>query len=182
MSARIHRPVGRFPVYQRRLLSSNQSLNQIPIASHKLPLPPLSVMPTKTLLRSLMMNYILSSPHLVRFIIPIMDRISHSKSWFLNPDKNPILHLAVRKLFYDHFCAGENEREVKSTIKAMKNMGFKGVILGYARETLADKNANSETLASNSRGDLNERVIEEWRDGTLETLSMLEEGDFLAVK
>lgn len=125
------------------------------------------------------MTYVLSSPRLIRISIPIMDRISHSRSWFLHPDKNPLLHLAVRKLFYDHFCAGENEVEVKRTMKSMKKMGFGGVILGYAKETLDEK---TRSLASASKTDAKELAIEQWKMGTLKTLSMLGDGDFLAVK
>jgi hypothetical protein len=146
-------------------------------------LPPLSVMPTGILVRTLMMTYILSSPRIVAFSIPIMNRISHSKSWFLDPDRNPVLHSTVRKLAYDHFCAGESEKEVKNTIDTMKNMGFEGVILGYARETIVDQNPNRIQASETEKvGSALERVVEVWKQGTLRTLSMLGKADFLAVK
>lgn len=166
---------------QRRRISSESTLIQPLVAQQKPKLPPLSVMPTGILIRGLMMTYILSSPRLVGVAIPIMNRVSHSKLWFLNPDKNPILHLGVRKLFYDHFCAGENEHEVKSTIKAIKEMGFEGVILGYAKETLSGEREDTEE-SPDSRTRTTENTVQEWKNGTLKTLRMLGKGDFLAVK
>lgn len=178
--------------FQQRSISTDSSLSQPSVKESpvslgriregKLSLPPLSVMPTGILIRTLMMTYILSSPRIVSLSIPIMNRISHSKSWIINPDRNPLLHVTVRKLFYDHFCAGENEKEVKSTITTIKKMGFEGVILGYAKETLVDKSASAEQATKGGEmGDL-AKVVEEWKEGTLKTLSMLGKGDFLAVK
>jgi proline dehydrogenase len=146
--------------------------------------PPLSVMPTRVLLRTLMVTYILSSPRIVKFSIPIMHRISHSKSWLLNPDRNPLLHSIVRKSFYDHFCAGENEKEVKTTIATIKKMGFEGVILGYAKETIVEKGVSEseEKEVGSAKTTAREKVVQEWTEGTLLTLRMLGPGDFLAVK
>lgn len=69
--------------------------------------------------------------------------------------------------------------EVKRTMKSMKKMGFESVILGYAKETLDEK---TRSLASASKTDAKELAIEQWKMGTLKTLSMLGDGDFLAVK
>lgn len=126
------------------------------------------------LLRSLMITWILSSPRLVSLSVPIMNRISYSPSWFLNPDRNPILHRLVRGIFYNHFCAGENAKEVNGTIKSMKKMGFDGVILGYAREILAGKGVAPSGSSK--------EIVEQWKRGTLETLAMLGPADFLAIK
>ena len=145
----------------------------------KEPHPPLSVMPTRMLLRSLMITWILSSPRLVNMTIPILQRISYSPSWFLNPDRNPILHRIVRGIFYDHFCAGENEKEVKETIKGMKKMGFEGVILGYARETLAHTSVDSKATSGSVSI---EEAVERWKKGVLDTLAMQGPGDFLSIK
>ena len=105
-----------------------------------------------------------------------MNNISHSKSWFLNSDRNPILHAVIRKVFYDHFAAGENDVEIKNTIRTMKGMGFQGVILGFAKETLA------EDAVRSSEASLYEQVIEKWKEGNMKTLGMLGKDDFLAVK
>jgi proline dehydrogenase len=142
-------------------------------------LPPLSVMPTRMLLRSLVITWILSSPGLVSLSLPVMHRVSNSPSRFLNPDRNPLLRRLVRGVFYDHFCAGENEKEVKETIRDMKKMGFDGVILGYAKETLAGRSMGTKATAKTSSI---EEVVEQWKRGTLETLAILGPEDFLAVK
>lgn len=112
-----------------------------------------------------------------------MDRMARGDSWFLNPARNPVVHLLVRKLFYDHFCAGENEEEVKGTIATIKEMGYEGVILGYAKETLVDKNSSAgEASQAGGGGEVLAKAVEEWKVGTLKTLEMLGKGDFLAVK
>jgi proline dehydrogenase len=108
-----------------------------------------------------------------------MNRISYSSSWFLDPDRNPILHRLVRSLFYDHFCAGEDDKEVKGTIEGMKKMGFDGVILGYGKETLAGKSLNPKAAEQSCSS---EGIVEQWKRGTLETLAMLTPADFLAIK
>lgn len=149
------------------------------LPGHQETLPPLSVMPTRMLLRTLMITWILSSPRLVNLSIPIMHRISYSSSWFLNPDRNPILHSTARGVFYDHFCAGENEKEVQKTIRNVKKLGFEGVILGFAKETLADKAIDVKATAAPG---YIEDIVEQWKRGTLQTLAMLGPGDFLAVK
>lgn len=109
-----------------------------------------------------------------------MHRISHSQSWFLNPDRNPILHRLVRGGFYDHFCAGENETQVKETMATMKKMGFEGVILGYARETVIDKSLGFDGTTGTERA--TEKIVDRWKAGTVQTLAMLGSGDFLGIK
>ncbi|KAG9244856.1 FAD-linked oxidoreductase-like protein [Calycina marina] len=145
--------------------------------------PPLSIIPTTTLLRSLLMTYVLSSPHLVNLSLPLLAAIYHKDAFLLNPDRNPVLRFVVRKLFYDHFCAGENEWEVRETIVDVKGMGFHGVILGYAKETIVGQSttASSESTKIKTTS-ASEQAILDWKEGTLRTLSMLGRGDFLAVK
>lgn len=104
-------------------------------------LPCLSIMPTRILVRTLFVTSVLSSPRLVRISLPIMKAFANSGSWLFNTNQNPMLHWVERKLIYDHFCAGENDVEVRKTIEMTKAMGYEGVILGYARETVVNKNA-----------------------------------------
>jgi proline dehydrogenase len=137
-------------------------------------LPPLSVMPTGLLLRSLMITSILSSRRLLEFSLPILGRIANSNSTLANPDRNPLLHVLVRRFLYDHFAAGETKAQVKRTVIKIKNMGFTGVILGYARETIAQSGTEVQKLSATPIGD--------WRNGTLRTLELIGDGDFLAIK
>lgn len=107
-----------------------------------------------------------------------MDKMSFAKSWLANPDKNPLLHKLLRVLFYNHFAAGENDEQVGKTIREMKKMGFNGVILGYGKECNAEHHDGSVEATDA----VTSREIEQWREGTLRTLNMLDAGDFLAIK
>lgn len=66
----------------------------------------------------------------------------------------------------------------------LKNIGFTGVILGYAREVvLTDKQAEEAELAA---GQETQNVIDNeivpWTEGTLETVRLAQPGDFVALK
>lgn len=124
----------------------------------------------------------LASPRILRLALPIMNKIANSESRLLNPDKNPVLHFLVRKLVYDHFTAGETATEVKKTVADMKSIGFKGVILGYAKEVSVTGGKSGFELAHLTAEDASESTIREWKEGTLKTLGMIGEGDILAVK
>ncbi|KAH3002794.1 hypothetical protein KXV73_001377 [Aspergillus fumigatus] len=80
--------------------------------------------------------------------------------------------------------AGTNEDEVRKTVQDMKSLGFKGVILGYARESIAkaDENDNSSFHAEKSQLAIQDQAVEEWRQGNLRTLKMIGAGDFLGIK
>jgi len=101
--------------------------------------------------------------------------MSNTTLAWLNPDKNPILHIAIRRLFYDHFAAGENEREVIKNVSMFKAMGYQGTILGYAREVLVENISQNEEAR-------NKILVKEWFEGNLRTLKMVASGDFLAIK
>jgi hypothetical protein len=144
--------------------------------------PALSVMPTRLLLRTLLATSILSSPRLLNTCLPLMTRIANSKSMILNPDKNSFMRGLMRILFYNHFCAGSSDSEVKKTVSTMKEMGFKGVILGYAREVFVDPAATPEEAALSRSATSPENAVDQWREGNLRSLPMIGSGDFLAVK
>lgn len=112
----------------------------------------------------------------------------------MDVDRNPILHGILKKTFYEQFCAGENGAETKATIKELKDMGFRGVIMTYAKETVFDHRTNTEqglgvAAVENERQDqpLHPQVarcanIETWRTGILKTVDQLADRDYLAVK
>jgi proline dehydrogenase len=115
--------------------------------------------------------------------MPLMDGIANSRSALLNPDRNPLLRRVVRVLFYNHFAAGENDAEVRKTVATIKGMGFKGVILGYAKEQIVEPSTSREEAARWALEEIaNDNIIHAWRGGIFQTLSMLEAGDFLAIK
>lgn len=141
-------------------------------------LPPLSIMPFPILLRSSMITQILASPRLLRISMPLMKIMASSQTLLMNPDRNPFLHTLMRKMLYDHFCAGENSKEVKQSIDSMRGLGYKGMILCYAKEVEPSLLQNT----SNTQGATTDAAIEDWRVGTLRTLDMVTDHDFLALK
>ncbi|KAJ5166160.1 uncharacterized protein N7482_004941 [Penicillium canariense] len=117
-----------------------------------------------------------------------------NRGFLLDVDRNPILHAILKKTFYEQFCAGENAAETKATIKQLKDMGFSGVIMTYAKETVFDHRTNTQqglgvaAVDAEKNGEkMDPRLahcanIEAWRKGTLDTVEHLEAGDYLAVK
>ncbi|EJP61743.1 proline oxidase Put1 [Beauveria bassiana ARSEF 2860] len=97
----------------------------------------------------------------------------------------------LRSLFinvYKQFCAGEAPSEIKSTMGAMKDMGFKGTILTYAKETVFDHKNKEEfglgmnMIPTNGASSTECPYITSWKQGTLDTVKLLGEQDQLAVK
>lgn len=146
---------------------------------------PLSVLPLKTVLRSLAVTTISSSPLLLSPSLAIMSVLAHSKSPLLNPDRNPILGWALKQTFYAQFCAGENAVEVRQTIHRLKKIGFTGVLLGYAKEVvLSDKEAEDLHACGEGKNseDLTQKEVIPWAAGTMETVKLVSPGDFVSVK
>ncbi|KAI1861298.1 uncharacterized protein JN550_010977 [Neoarthrinium moseri] len=109
----------------------------------------------------------------------------------LHPEKNPFIHVLLKKTFYNQFCAGETRAQAKQCVKALKDLGFKGVILTYARETVFDNDSKSGNMQGVEEVEDKEATsskasfcpsIEEWRVGTLKTIELIAEGDMLALK
>ncbi|KAK1995309.1 proline dehydrogenase [Colletotrichum falcatum] len=143
---------------------------------------PLSRLSTAGLLRSLALTQFMSSPLLMRPALPLLHFIAKSKTALFNPDRNPVLRRLLRWTVYDHFCAGENLREVTETVANVKRMGYQGVILNYAKEIVLDtKEADAEGQAGDYAAPFYE-MVELWKKGNVETLRMLARGDYLAVK
>ncbi|KAG5923891.1 hypothetical protein E4U53_003493 [Claviceps sorghi] len=145
---------------------------------------PLSVLPLSMILRSLATTVVSSSPLLLPPSLRIMDLLAHSTSPIFNPDKNPLLRFFLKKSFYAQFCAGENPAEVQSTIKRLKDIGFTGVILGYAREVAltGTQSAEMESPAGQETAQAIDNEIMPWTEGTLETIRLAQPGDFVALK
>ncbi|KAK4187931.1 FAD-linked oxidoreductase-like protein [Podospora australis] len=144
---------------------------------------PLSVLPLTNVLRSWMTTAVSSSPVLLPPSLAAMSVLAHTSSPVLNPDRNPLLHSFLKKTFYAQFCAGEHPAEVQKTIKSLKDIGFSGVILGYAREVVLTE-AQTKQLSAASLVDeecINNEV-RPWATGTLMTVLLAEPGDFVALK
>lgn len=147
------------------------------------------------LLRSLFVATISSKRYLLIPSLSILSFLSKpGRGFLLNVDKNPLIHAFLKKTFYDQFCAGETRGETKKTCQQIKDLGFQGVLLTFAKETVFDHRTCTEHSVGQAALDsienslpLDPKVvvnadIESWRKGTLDTIDLLGETDYLAVK
>jgi hypothetical protein len=146
------------------------------------------MLPLSTIVRSLSVTTVTSIPALLTPALASLSWVAESKAKVLDPDRNSILKAALRQTIYSQFCAGETPDEVESTISDLKGLGYAGVILGYGREVVMDED---EARALESRGAHEAKRIDtarqarevlEWKEGTLQTLALTREGDFVALK
>ena len=149
------------------------------------PQRPLSLLSFPVLLRSYALTAVSTYPLLLSPSLRVLSYVANSSSALLNPDRNPIIRYLLKKTFYAQFCAGETMDEVKRTVKGLKDMGYKGVILGYGREIVLKKDNTLEACSAPStmvEVQRNEDVVQAWKEGNLKTVEMAEEGDFIALK
>lgn len=140
----------------------------------------LARLPTSNLVRNLILSTLFMTPSIFKPAFYILRNIANSRSKLLNPDINPFLRILIKPLIYDQFCAGRNKKEVTQTRDKIRRIGYSGVILCYGREIVlssSNKVGPSGAASSNTNAE-----IEEWKNGNLETLSMIGEGDWLGVK
>ncbi|OQE44896.1 hypothetical protein PENCOP_c002G00375 [Penicillium coprophilum] len=152
-------------------------------------MPPVEVssmarMPMRLLLRSLLLTSLMTSKLFLRPALAVMGVLATSKSPLLNPDRNLPLNKLLRWTVYNHFCAGVNKKEVSKTVADVKKMGYQGVILGYSKEIVLDhdEKLSIDEFGTSKYSEKCYEMVEEWKEGTLETLRMVGPGDFLAVK
>ncbi|KAI4604333.1 hypothetical protein KJ359_000468 [Pestalotiopsis sp. 9143b] len=151
---------------------------------------PLGPLPTGMLLRSLMIAGISSKRYLLLPSLKILSFLSSPNRGFLfNADKNPLIHAILKKTFYEQFCAGVNAIETKQCVRRLKDLGFRGIILTYARETVFDHSTKTKDVQGVDSKELADAAepgfcshIEDWRAGTAETVELIDDGDYLAVK
>jgi hypothetical protein len=114
-----------------------------------------------------------------------MTFLAHTTSPILNPDRNRLLHFLLKRTFYAQFCAGETPPEVRRTIADLKDIGFKGVILGHAKEVVLSKE-EAESLdaqpAALDQAEVDAGDVATWRENTISTVELTERGDFVALK
>jgi proline dehydrogenase len=144
--------------------------------------PPLSLLPLSSILRSIAITSVSSSRLLLPLSLKVMGYLARSPSWLLGPDNNPLLHWILKRTFYAQFCAGENRVEIQDTISKLKGMGYGGVILTYAKEAGLDYDAAVQHENRLRDDDRLQKDVELWKSGTLETVRLASEGDFVAVK
>lgn len=158
----------------------------IPFGEPPTALPPLSILPLTTILRSLFVTTVSSSPLLFTPSLALLSALANSESPLLSPDQNPILKLILRQTLYSQFCAGETPAEVKVNVNELKKLGFSGVILGYAREcVMNEQEISSLAQASNAKAEDTTKSLDDisaWKEGTLATVNIADGGDFVAMK
>ena len=156
---------------------ASQSTSALPSKYLK---PPLSILPFGTLLRSYLITALSSSPLLLSISLKTLSTLAHSESILLNPDRNPLLRYILKKTFYAQFCAGETAAEVKTVAGKLKDVGFHGVILGYAKEVVLEE---GQTTGENAlKAETVKADVDAWKNGTLETVKMADKGDQVALK
>ena len=146
-------------------------------------IPAMARLPTKQLLRSLFITSLMTSKAFLRPSLSVLKVLATSKSTLLNPDRNPLLNRLLRWTVYNHFCAGTNSKEVMQSVNKVKEMGYQGVILGYSKEIVLDP--HDHRMAEGASKVYSSRcyeMVNEWKEGTLQTLRMIGPGDILAVK
>lgn len=82
---------------------------------------------------------------------------------------------------YAHFCAGENLDEVRRTSCDLKALGYSGVILGHGRESFF----KHDEMLKADRGEIDltlQEDVENWKQSNLETVGLVDEGGFVALK
>lgn len=152
---------------------------------------PLSIMPTTMLLRSLLTSTVSSTPSLLLPSLSILSWLSKpGRALLFNIERNPILHAILKKTFYNQFCAGETEKETRACVRQLKDLGFRGVILTYAKEIVFDHTTKtshgfgcvSDSSKESSGVIKQDPQIEAWKVGTLQTVDLIGDGDILAIK
>ena len=88
----------------------------------------LAKLPTPALLRNLLIQNISAIPPVLSFFLFFLKRYSN----FIG--KTPVLRHALHYFFYVHYCAGATKSEIARTVEGLRKLGYKGVILNYAKE------------------------------------------------
>ncbi|KAJ5346594.1 Proline dehydrogenase [Penicillium brevicompactum] len=155
-----------------------QQLSRAPAAQPRKALTaPLAKLPLSSVLRSLLVLSVSSSTLLLKPCIYTLSLLAHPRNAFWDVAKNPLLNTLIKHTIYKQFNAGENKLEVQESINKIKDLGCRGVLLGYAREVLIGENDDASYDAKAALAD-----IQMWIDGTLQTVDMAQPGDFVALK
>ena len=155
------------------------------------PTAPLAILRLPYLIRSYILALFTTTPLLLTPSLSILSTLAHSKSGLLSPDHNILLQWLLKRTFYAHFCAGENESEVRSTAHGLHMLGFQGVILAYAKEVVVEVDEGNTSIQRDIAGiSIHDNIspsdlaaIKAWEENTLLTLRMASpSADFVALK
>ncbi|EDN05365.1 predicted protein [Histoplasma mississippiense (nom. inval.)] len=169
-SRSIHLPASR----PRRTLTSATWDTPHPVTPNEYPMRhrDMERVPLTALLRSIVMQAAMSHPYIVDAASALAQRNIQMLTG------NMLLRFFLDKFFYAQFCAGSTETEIKKTVEDLKALGFKGMIISYAREVDL---LNVAEDASEARHEHQGRVAQ-WLDGTLKGVRYSNPDDFVALK
>lgn len=158
-----------------RRTSTTPSIKETLTASATSSPPVLSLLTFPILFRSYLISAVSSSPYLLIPSLRFLSLLAHSNSSWLQ--HNRVLHFILKKTFYKQFCAGETPAEVQRTAAKLKEVGFTGVILAYAKEIVPENGAAVEEGKYDEAKD-----VEGWKEGTLETVKLADRDGYAALK
>lgn len=143
---------------------------------------PLARLSTSSLIRNIFLSSFFKSPYLFRPGLALFQKIAHSTSPWLNPDRNLLFRGIINLLVYKQFCAGRNKAEILQTSLLTRRLGFSGIVLCYGKE--AQVRVDKKFLGQDDEIHLNsmDAEIDQWRGGNIQTLNMIREGDWLGIK
>ncbi|KAK7514616.1 FAD-linked oxidoreductase-like protein [Phyllosticta citriasiana] len=137
----------------------------------------LAKLPTPALLRNLLIQNISAIPPVLSFFLFFLKRYSN----FIT--KAPVLRQALYYFFYVHYCAGATKSEIARTVEDLRKLGYKGVILNYAKEVempgLSVKSGAEQAAQAQA---LHEQQVGQWLDGTVKGIAYAPAGDYVAIK
>lgn len=148
------------------------------MSSHSAGSIDLSRIPTRSILRSVLFGVIFTRPYLLKWTMPLFQRMSRTDSKLLHPDSNLLVKAMIKPIFYDQFCAGTTQREVARTRNDIRAIGYSGIVLCLGREVHVGVSGSLDLTMHRNR----DVEIDNWRDGNLETLNMVESGDLVGIK
>lgn len=112
----------------------------------------------------------------------VLSFLANSKSALLSPDRNATLQYLLANTVFSQFCAGPTPKEVEQCVLNLRNLGFAGVILGYAPEVvMSEDEINGVKAVEEEDLAKSQAEINFWKKGTLATID-LAEGGFVALK
>ncbi|OAA40648.1 proline oxidase Put1 [Metarhizium rileyi] len=128
-------------------------------------------MPLGILLRTWLVLSVASFPRPAVSVLIYLAKRHHE-----NIEASPLLRGIVNETFYKAFCVGQTRDEITKNMDELRHMGVSGVILSCAREAKANMEADDQTHLEE-----HDLPLQEWVVSNLETISMLQKGDFLAL-
>lgn len=71
---------------------------------------------------------------------------------------------------------------MQKTVNGLKSVGYTGVILAYGKEIVLEKGEKIDLSSTQSANPAADEEVQDWKEGTLKTVQMTEEGDMIGLK